>query len=303
MRNDTFPNRPLFILLLFALFPGFSIAQSSSVAPPVRIAAGDLLDVTVFDTPELSQKTRVDNGGDIELIVGGKVHIAGLTTFEVDQAIEARLRDAKILRNPHVTVNVVESSSQTMTVLGEVKNPGDYPLWGQQRVADAIALAGGVTALASHTVTLTHKDSGTSSTVDLSGSAQPGFGADTMLLPGDRLVVGRAGVFYVLGDVGKPGGFTLDDRTPVSVLQALALAQGMNRTAAFRGSLIHETPAGPQQEALDLKKIIGNQATDPVLHDGDIVYVPVNSAKDWANRGLNSIMQMAVGVVIYGRYN
>ncbi|HVO69950.1 MAG TPA: polysaccharide biosynthesis/export family protein, partial [Aggregatilineaceae bacterium] len=267
-----------------------------------RITAGDLLDVAVFDTPELSQKTRIDNDGNLELVVGGKVHIAGLTMSEADQAIEAHLREAQVLRNPHVSVNVAESSSETVTVLGEVKNPGNYPLWGEQRVSDAIALAGGATALASHTATLTHKDSSTSSTVDLSSSPQPGSGADTMLLPGDRIVVGRAGTIYVLGDVGKPGGFTLDDRTPVTVLQALALAQGMNRTAAFHGSLIHQTPSGPQMQALELKKIIAEQAPDPVLHDGDIIYVPVNSAKDWANRGLNSIMQMAVGVVIYGRY-
>ncbi len=137
----------------------------------------------------------------------------------------------------------------------------------------------------------------------MNGSAQQGAGADAVLLAGDRIVVGRAGTVYVLGDVGKPGGFTLDDRTPITVLQGLALAQGMNRTAAFHGSLIHQTPAGPQQQPLDLKKILANQMADPTLHDGDIVYVPVNGAKDWANRGLNSILQMAVGVVIYGRYD
>ncbi len=76
----------------------------------------------------------------------------------------------------------------------------------------------------------------------------------------------------------------------------------MNRTAASRGSLIRQTAQGPQQEVLDFKKVLGNQTADPTLHDGDIVYVPLNAAKDWVNRGLNSILQMAVGVVIYGRY-
>jgi len=126
--------------------------------------------------------------------------------------------------------------------------------------------------------------------------------SELFLLPGDRIVVGRAGTIYVLGDVGKPGGFMLDDCTPTTVIQAVALAQGMNRTANYRGSLIRQTANGPQQEMLDLKKILANQSPDPTLRDGDIVYVPLNAVKDWANRGMNSILQMAVGVVIYGRY-
>jgi polysaccharide export outer membrane protein len=107
---------------------------------------------------------------------------------------------------------------------------------------------------------------------------------------------------YVLGDVGKPGGYTLDERNSMSVLQGLALAQGLNRTAKQQVSLIHSTSTGPQQESLDLKKILNNRNPDPPLRDGDIVYVPINGAKDWASRGINSILQMAVGVVIYGRY-
>ncbi len=277
-------------------------APLRNVLPDAQIAPGDLIEINVFDTPELSQKTRVDNNGHIELIVGGNMWVATLTSTEAALAIEARLRAAKVLRNPHVTLNVLESASQTVTVLGEVKNPGSYPVWGQQRVAEAIAAAGGLTPNASHLVTLTHKDSTVTSTVELDGMSQNQSAADIVLVPGDRLVVNRAGIVYVLGDVGKPGGFMLDDRAPITVLQGLALAQGMNRTANQRGSLIHQTAQGPQQERLDFKKILGNQTTDPTLHDGDIVYVPLNAAKDWANRGLNSILQMATGVVIYGRY-
>jgi polysaccharide biosynthesis/export protein len=278
---------------------GAPTPTTTSTSPPLmHIAAGDLVEITVFDTPELSQKTRVDNDGDVDLAVGGKVHLAGLTFNQANQALEFRLRDAEVLRNPHVSVNVLESANQTVTVLGEVKNPGSYPVWGQQRLAEAIAAAGGLTQNASHSATLTHKDSNATLTVQLDASA----GGDTVLLPGDRIVVARAGIVYVLGDVGKPGGFVLDDRAPITVLQGLALAQGMNRTANSRGSLIRQTSQGPQQEMLDFRKILGNQSGDPTLHDGDIVYVPLNAVKDWANRGLNSILQMAVGVVIYGRY-
>lgn len=291
------------VILLFALLATGGFAQQKTLIPAMQIASGDLIEITVFDTPELSQKTRVDNHGHIELIVGGSLWVAGLTPTEAALAMEARLRDAKVLRDPHVTVNVLESATQTVTVLGEVKNPGSYPIWGQQRISQIIAAAGGLTSNASHTAALTHKGSSEAAVIQLDGTLNNHSGGDTVLLPGDRIVVSRAGVVYVLGDVGKPGGFVLDDRAPITVLQGLALAQGINRTALLHGSLIHQTAQGPQQEALDFKKILANQTVDPTLHDGDIVYVPLNAVKDWANRGLNSIIQMAVGVVIYGRYD
>jgi len=302
MTRTACSSRAIAAILLLLLLVRLGLTQQKQVVPLVPIASGDLIEITVFDTPELSQKTRVDNNGHIDLIVGGNLWLVGLTSTEAALAVEARLRDAKVLRNPHVTVSVLESANQTVTVLGEVKNPGSYPVWGQQRVAEAIAAAGGLTQNASHTAVLTHKDSDSSRTVQIDGVSLNSSGGEVVVLPGDRLVVNRAGIVYVLGDVGKPGGFVLDDRAPITVLQGLALAQGMNRTANMRGSLIHQTAEGPQQEALDFKKILADQVSDPVLHDGDIVYVPLNAAKDWANRGLNSALQMAVGAVIYGRY-
>lgn len=85
------------------------------------------------------------------------------------------------------------------------------------------------------------------------------------------------------------------------MLQALALAQGMNRTAKSDALLIRTTPAGRKQQELPLKRILANQALDPTLQDGDILFVPVSGTKAWAERSVNSILQMAVGVVIYGR--
>jgi polysaccharide export outer membrane protein len=264
------------------------------------IGPGDLLVVTVFDTPELSQKARVDSDGNVELVIGGKLKLQGKLPAEAERSIEARLRDANVLRDPHVTLDVLESATQTVTVSGEVNKPGAYPWWGKKTVSELIATAGGLTQYASHTASLTHKGLQSPVRIDLDGPPQ--HDGDQIVLPGDFLEVVRAGTVYVLGDVGRPGGYMLDDRRPMTVLQGLALAQGLNRTACLHASLTHQMADGPQQEFLDLKKILNNQTSDPALHDGDIVYVPVNSAKDWASRGVNSILQMAVGVVIYGRY-
>lgn len=267
-------------------------------AASVQIAPGDTLDVNVLDTPELSQKVRVDNGGEIDLMMVGPVQVGGLTKAQAGRQVEARLRSTGVMRNPVVSVTVLESARQ-ISVLGEVKNPGSYPLLGQRTTLDLISSAGGLTPYASRTALLTHDGSASPVVLDLS---RPASMDAEKLQPGDRIVVVRAGTVYVLGDVGKPGGYMVDEQNSMSVLQGLALAQGLNRTARFEASLIRNTSTGPQRISLDLKRILQNQSPDPPLHDGDIVYVPVNGAKDWASRGINSILQMAVGVVIYGRY-
>ena len=120
--------------------------------------------------------------------------------------------------------------------------------------------------------------------------------------PGDRVVAMRAGVVYVIGDVGKPGGYVMDGNGGVTVVQALALAQGMNRTAKSSGMLIRNAAGVKSETQLELNKILANKAADPQLQDGDILYVPLSAAKDWTNKSVSAAMQMAVGMVIYGHY-
>jgi polysaccharide export outer membrane protein len=265
------------------------------------LGPGDLLEIVVFDTPELSGKRRVDENGDITLPIGGTISVKGLTAAQVRGAIEERLRQRNILRDPHVDVLVDDFATQGVTVAGEVKAPGIYPWSGKHTVLDFISAAGGVTASASRTVTISRKDREQAITFQLGESAQMPGGADVEARPGDRIAVARAGVVYVVGDVGRPGGYLIENRETITVLQALALAQGINKTAKYDAKLIRTTPAGRAETALPLKKILANAAADPKLQDGDILFVPVSGGKQFAEKGVTSILQMAVGVVIYGR--
>jgi polysaccharide export outer membrane protein len=260
--------------------------------------AGDLLDVRVFDTPDLSEKLRVDNRGEITLPVGGVIPVKGLTAEQAQTAIEERFRQRNILHDPHVEVFVLEYATQGVTVAGEVKLPGVYPWASKRSVLDFVSLAGGVTPVASKTFTLTHKrPNATVETAELSDSS-PQAGVE----PEDLIVVTRAGVVYVVGDVGKPGGYLIENKETITVLQALALAQGMNKTAKYDAKLIRNSPAGRTEADVPLKQILANQVTDPRLQDGDILFVPVSGARQWADKSVTSVLQMAVGVVIYGRF-
>ena len=275
-------------------------SEQNSVAD-LPLGPGDLVDVRTFETPELSGKLRVDEHGEIILPIGGAVTVRGLTAEQVGVAIEERFRQRRILRDPHVNVFVDEFATQGVTVAGEVKLPGIYPWSGKHTVLDFISEAGGLTAYASRMVTISRKDSEQVISFHMSDSLQTNGGADLQARPGDRILVARAGVVYVVGDVGRPGGYLIDSNDTITVLKALALAQGMNKTAKYDAKLIHNGPNGRMESDLPLKKILANQAADPKLQDGDIVFVPVSGGKQFAEKSVTSIMQMAVGVVIYGR--
>jgi polysaccharide export outer membrane protein len=273
------------------------MTSSSASSYALLLDAGDLLDVRVFDTPDLSAKLRVDQYGDITLPVGGAVKVRGLTAEQAQFAIETQFRQKKILHDPHVEVFVLEYASQGVTVAGEVKLPGVYPWSGKRTVLDFVSLAGGVTPAASKTFTLTHQHSvAAAETAKLSDSLP-----SAEVEPGDLIVITRAGIVYVVGDVGKPGGYLIENKETITVLQALALAQGMNKTAKYDAKLIRTSPAGRTEANLPLKQILANQVSDPKLQDGDILFVPVSAGKQWADKSVTSILQMAVGVVIYGR--
>jgi polysaccharide export outer membrane protein len=308
-------SKPLFVftLLLIGVVPlpaqkvltGDSItAPAETFSPPavhsLQISAGDLLDLNVFDTPELSAKLRVDEHGKVTLPVAGTLPVLGLTAEQAGLAIEARFRDTEVLNDPHVSVTVLEFSTQGVTVLGEVKSPGVYPLLGAHGLLDLISAAGGETTSAGKDVTVTHRDD-PSHPVIVKVASKPGSTAafNIDVRPGDTIMVSHAGIVYVVGDVGKPGGFLIENNDRLTVLEAIALAQGTNRTASLNhAKLIRKTDGVRQEVAVPLKKILNNKAEDELLADGDILFVPSSAAKNvW--RDMESILPTASGAAIY----
>ena len=152
-----------------------------------------------------------------------------------------------------------------VTVLGEVKNPGVYPLLGAHGLLDLISAAGGVTSSAGKDVTVTHRDDPDHPAI-VKIESKPGSTAafKVDVRPGDTIMVSHAGIVYVVGDVGKPGGFLIDNNDRLTVLQALALAQGTNRTASLNhAKLIRKTEAGREEVPVPLKKILASKAPGP----------------------------------------
>jgi polysaccharide export outer membrane protein len=271
---------------------------ASGAAGP--IGAGDLVEMSVFDTPELSGKLRVSNTGDIILPLVGQVHVAGLTANDVETLIRQRFIDGGFVRDPQVTVFIVEYATQGVSVLGEVRTPGIYPALGPHNLVEYISIAGGLTPLAGTTITITrsgHPDE--SQQIKISSTAAPNPLNNPEIFPGDSIFVEKTGLIYVIGDVVRPGGFPMDHNDHLTILQAIALAQGTTYSAKKSSSvIIRSAPQGRETIPVDLKKILASKAADEPLQDNDILFVPNSSAKT-ALKNAEAILPIAASATIY----
>lgn len=265
----------------------------------VDLGPGDLIEIAVYGVPELATKTRISNSGDVYLPLIDYVHVADLNISEAQALIEKRLSDGGFVRNPHVTIFVNESASQGATVLGEVMRPGVYPVLGERRLYDVISAAGGFTDKAGRVVTITKRSKPDApETVKLPANLADLTDSNVVVAPGDTIIVGRAGIVYVVGDVSRPSGFMIEDNN-LTVLKALALAGGANRTASLNGSkLLRQTSGGVQEIPVQLKKILQAKAPDAALQRGDILFVPGSAAKQFAYRGVEAAISMTTALAI-----
>ncbi len=272
-------------------------------ASALRIGPGDLLELKIFGAPELGSTLRVSDDGEITVALIGSVKIAGLTPDQAQTEVARRFRDGGFLRDPHVSILIKEFASQGISVLGEVAHPGVYPLLGAPRLLDAIAAAGGTTQHAGRTVVITHRQQPSEpEKLLLSRDAEQISAQNPDLHPGDTVIVSRAGIVYVSGDVHTPGGFEMDQNERLTVLQAIALAQGLNATAAVGSVRVIRREEGTLKEIpVELKAMMAAKAPDMELKDQDVLFVPNSASKSAARRSLESIVQVATGLAIYRR--
>lgn len=268
----------------------------------LKIGSGDLLEVTVFDEPSLTQSIRVSDTGDADFSLIGSVHLDGLTTAEAQKVVQTKLQDGNYLLHPRVNILIREYSTQGVSILGEVKNPGVYPILGSRNLLDLISQAGGTTNAAAQKATIKHR-SGTEEqvTTKLSNNNPDAamLAAQVDIQPGDTIFVPRAGIVYVLGSVSHPGGYIMQDDGKMSLLQAVSLAAGTMRVASEgKTHILQKTPNGFHESQVDLKKIMEGKQPDVQLQAEDIVYVPTSAAKSILLSG-SQLSQAAASSAVY----
>ena len=265
------------------------------------IGAGDLIEVGLYGMPDFKTEGRVSSGGEISLPMLGRVVVGGLSVEQAAAQIQHDLSQRRLFNDPQVTVFVKEYATQGISVLGEVQKPGIYPLLGERKLYDAISAAGGTTPKAGASVLITRRnDPQHPLQVPLSTGAAKSMKDNVAVEPGDTIVVSKAGVVYVVGDVHQPGGFVMENGNDITVLRAIALAQGTNPNAALdRARLIRKTPQGPQDVPLSLKQILSAKVPDPQLQPDDVLFVPSSAGKSAAKKTAETVLQMATGIAIW----
>jgi len=276
------------------------VPSGAMVEPLLHVGPGDLVEMKVFNIPELGQDIRVNDQGDASINLIGGIHLAGLTTVQAQELIARRFQEGNFVLNPHVSVMIREYGTQGVSVLGEVKNPGVYQVLGNRSLLDVLSLAGGTTPYADSQVTIRRHANGSVKSVRVTRDASASFSSDVELQPGDKVIVPRAGIVYVLGDVDRAGGFIMHDDGRLTILQALALAGGNTRTASLSNTrLIRKTANGYTDTTISLSRILKGSAADSQLQPDDILYIPNSATKSVIYHTAPSIVTSASTAAIY----
>jgi polysaccharide export outer membrane protein len=262
------------------------------------LGPGDELEVTVYGAPDLSGHTRVSAEGNISMPLIGYVRVAGLSSSEAEATIEAQLRKNNVVNDPQVSVYAKEYTSSGISVAGEVAKPGFYSALGPHRLFDVLQAAGGPTDRAASRVVLTHRDQADSTTLPISKNPAEMAASNIVLQPGDTVVVPKAGIVYVLGEVTRPGGYVLNSTGGITVLQVVAVAGGPTHVAsAGKTRLLRRTETGFQEQRVDVKKLLRGKASDVAVRDEDILFIPSSAIKTAMNAG--ALLGTAATAAIY----
>lgn len=286
----------------FALIASMSTLCFAGKSETLLIGPGDTLDVEVLDTPELEQRPRVTDAGEIPLVGVGDVSVAGLTPAEAAAKIRQRLIGMNYMNHPEVSVTVVEYATQTVSVLGQVKTPGAYSISTPRSILSVVALAGGLTDSADYHITIQRRDpSQQPVSYTLSNDPRDAIAQEVQVNPGDTVLVPKAGIAYVLGDVTRPGGFVMqNNHSQLTALQAVALAGGTPPSAVpSHARLIRRTPEGGYQEiALNFSAMQKGKKADVLLEPDDVLYIPFSYLRNVASTA-SGIVALTSQAAIY----
>ena len=288
-------------------------APSSYILGP-----GDQLTFAGVAADEIAnQPFRVDADGQVNLPMVGRLSVAGLTLRQFEEALNKQL--SVYIREPQVVVTIAEFRSQPVSVVGAVKSPGTLQLEGQKYLMEMIALAGGFRDDAGNAIKITRElewgviplPGATTDPSNKFSLAEVNIkkilegkdpAANILIMPHDVISVPKGELVYVIGGVNKAGGFILSEKQNMSVLQALSLAEGLDRFADSRHAKVLRRESSQDKRveiSVDVSKILKGASTDIPLQGEDILFVPDNTAKRVGTRSMEAIVQAAVGAAIW----
>jgi polysaccharide export outer membrane protein len=288
------------LIALFAVMTGTALAQSPSKIS-LLISPGDNLHITVLDMPNMEQHARVTDAGNVPVQGIGNVRVVNMSPAEAATAIHDRYVSSHFLNHPQVAVVVDQYATQEVTLIGEIKTPGAYPIATPRPILDVIALGGGLTEFADREVLVErHGDQTNPVRYNVSNNGQQALKDQVLVNPGDTVVVAKAGIVYVLGDVNRPGGYSMtsNNETQMSLLEALANAGGAAKTAKLgQARLLRKSDH--TETKISIGDIQKGKKADFAMAPGDILYVPFSYSKNLVIQSSGGIANAAGTAAVY----
>jgi polysaccharide export outer membrane protein len=282
-----------------------SAQEASSIkAPALRIAPGDLIELSIYENADLSGHFRVNENGNVSVPLAGAVHVAGNTAEEAAVAIEKRYIETEILQpaNAHATVYISEFATQKITVTGEVRAPGIYPALGVRMLNDVMTVAGGLLPTASTEIQIAHRDDPEHPVkVEYDPYAHKPVIPQLQLQPGDTVIVPKAGVVYVVGAVSRQSGIVMEAHYPLTAIRAVSQAGPDKHGAKLKNVLLLRDGEGGKKNVsiLNMQKIFKGEANDVELKDGDILYVTHSFIGEITPQVISTAIGFASSVAMY----
>lgn len=287
---------------------------------PYVLGPEDQITIRSLGAEEISDKPfTIDSSGVVTLPMVGPVKAAGLTVNQFESSLAGKLKE--FYWEPKVAVTVSEFHSQPVSVIGAVNTPGIQQLRGRKTLIEILSLSGGLRPDAGSRISIQRAVA--HGVIPLPGAKLDSTGqynvaevslrsimdnshpeGNILIQPNDVISVPRADMIYVVGEVKKAGGFPLNERETVSVLQAISLSEGLQSTASPGAVRIlrQQKAEGDRQEiAVDLKGIMSGKIPDVPLQSNDILFVPTSQAKRASIRAIEAAIQLGTGLVIWRR--
>ena len=242
------------IIYFFAFI--FTIAPVAH-AQDYQLQAGDMIDINIFQHPELETSVRISESGRVNVPLIGAANLMGKSEAQAENIIEQALSAGEFIIDPQVSVVVTEYNGRTASVLGKVHNPGEFQVTSGDTMMDVISKAGGLTEDSNPTLTLYRKNS-EPQTFNLYSASSGAINQNSAVQPGDVLLVAQADVFYTYGEVNRAGEYMLRDN--MTVMQAISISGGLTDKASEKGIYIIRTSAEGQSEPQKAKL---NQIVQP----------------------------------------
>jgi polysaccharide biosynthesis/export protein len=253
--------------LLVCVFFSAVGAQAQDRVFEDKLGAGDTVRIQVFQNPDLTLETKVQETGNITYPLIGSAKLAGLTIPEAEKVIASALKAGGFMQQPQVSISQVQARRKQLSVLGAVGRPGPVPLeYANTRLSDALAAAGGIAGAGSDTVIITGMRAGKPWRQEINVAAMYLEGKtanDIVMAGGDVVYVHRAPVFYVYGEAQRPGSFRLERN--MTFMQALVTAGGPTARGTEKRLRLHRETEGVIKE-------VSPDLNDLVRPD-DVIYV------------------------------